>query len=114
MVIVQDFILSYRVRIKSRIYHKSQWIFHDTDRTCLVLHVLTLLYLDINVGVQDLERKLANVLRQSFQHCPTIGSQLRLLEVFEGISGRELVQVGHASYLMYVYIHVLIELCHSC
>ncbi|XP_033103095.1 dynein heavy chain 9, axonemal-like [Anneissia japonica] len=42
--------------------------------------------------VKDLERQLAFVLRQSFQQCPTIGSQLRLLEVFEGISSRELVQ----------------------
>ena len=32
------------------------------------------------------------VLRQSFQQCPTIASQLRLLEVFEGVSGREMVQ----------------------
>ncbi|XP_022099208.1 dynein beta chain, ciliary-like [Acanthaster planci] len=42
--------------------------------------------------VKDLERRLATVLRQSFQQCPTIGAQLRLLEVFEGVSGREMVQ----------------------
>ena len=41
---------------------------------------------------QDLERRLAIVLHQSFQQCPTIGAQLRLLEVFEGVSGREMVQ----------------------
>ena len=43
---------------------------------------------------KNLEKKLAEVLRQSFQQCPTIGAQLRLLEVFEGISSRELVQVS--------------------
>eukprot|EP00057_Strongylocentrotus_purpuratus_P006394 XP_011660868.1 PREDICTED: dynein beta chain, flagellar outer arm [Strongylocentrotus purpuratus] len=42
--------------------------------------------------VKDLERRLASVLRQSFCQCPSIGSQLRLLEVFEGVSGREMVQ----------------------
>ncbi|CAH1797693.1 unnamed protein product [Owenia fusiformis] len=42
--------------------------------------------------VKDLERKLADILRASFMQCPTIGAQLRLLEVFEGISSRELVQ----------------------
>ena len=42
---------------------------------------------------QDLEKKIADVLRQAFSQCPTIGAQLRLLEVFEGISARELVQV---------------------
>ncbi|XP_033641711.1 dynein beta chain, flagellar outer arm-like [Asterias rubens] len=42
--------------------------------------------------VKDLERRLAIVLHQSFQQCPTIGAQLRLLEVFEGVSGREMVQ----------------------
>ena len=51
----------------------------------------------INQFVQDLEKKLAGVLRQSFQQCPTIGAQLRLLEVFEGISSRELVQVMISS-----------------
>ncbi|XP_064650622.1 uncharacterized protein LOC135502065 isoform X3 [Lineus longissimus] len=44
--------------------------------------------------VKDLERKLAEILRHSFHQCPTIGAQLRLLEVFEGISSRELVQAN--------------------
>ena len=47
----------------------------------------------ISCYIQDLEKKIADVLRQAFVQCPTIGAQLRLLEVFEGISGRELVQV---------------------
>ncbi|XP_071959570.1 uncharacterized protein [Antedon mediterranea] len=49
-------------------------------------------FFQFRTTVKDLERQLAFVLRQSFQQCPTIGSQLRLLEVFEGISSRELVQ----------------------
>lgn len=39
-----------------------------------------------------LEVQLAEIIRQGFSQCPTVGSQLRLLEVFEGISSRELVQ----------------------
>lgn len=48
----------------------------------------------LNISVfQSLEGKLAQILRISFNQCPTVEAQLRLLEVFEGISGRELVQV---------------------
>ncbi|ELU01785.1 hypothetical protein CAPTEDRAFT_107782 [Capitella teleta] len=43
--------------------------------------------------VKDLEKKLAGILRQSFLQCSTIAAQLRLLEVFEGVSSRELVQI---------------------
>lgn len=43
---------------------------------------------------QSLEKRLAEILRLSYNHCPTVESQLRLLEVFEGVSGRELVQVN--------------------
>lgn len=42
---------------------------------------------------QDLEYNLADVMRQSFKQCWDTRAKLRLLEVFEGISGRELVQV---------------------
>lgn len=42
---------------------------------------------------QDLEHNLADVMRQSFKQCWDTRAKLRLLEVFEGISGRELVQV---------------------
>ncbi|XP_078672103.1 uncharacterized protein LOC144911712 isoform X1 [Branchiostoma floridae x Branchiostoma belcheri] len=42
--------------------------------------------------VKDLEAQLASVLNLSFLQCPTVASQLRLLEVFEGVSSRELVQ----------------------
>ena len=43
--------------------------------------------------VQSLEKQLAGILRLAFDQCPTVEAMLRLLEVFEGISGRELVQV---------------------
>ena len=52
------------------------------------------------VYFQNLERKLSNVLRQSFLQCPTIEAKLRLLEVFEGISGRELVQVWINTFVL--------------
>lgn len=43
---------------------------------------------------QMLEVQLSEIIRQGFSQCPTVGSQLRLLEVFEGISSRELVQAN--------------------
>ncbi|EDO43528.1 predicted protein [Nematostella vectensis] len=43
---------------------------------------------------RDLEFSLADVLRQSFKQCWDTRAKLRLLEVFEGISGRELVQAN--------------------
>ncbi|XP_053409232.1 uncharacterized protein LOC123561373 isoform X4 [Mercenaria mercenaria] len=42
--------------------------------------------------VKSLEKRLAEILRLSYNQCPTVDAQLRLLEVFEGVSGRELVQ----------------------
>lgn len=41
---------------------------------------------------RDLEHNLADVMKQSFKQCWDTRAKLRLLEVFEGISGRELVQ----------------------
>jgi len=41
-----------------------------------------------------LEMQLSEIIRQGFAQCPTVGSQLRLLEVFEGISSREMVQAN--------------------
>ncbi|XP_052258855.1 uncharacterized protein LOC127863384 isoform X2 [Dreissena polymorpha] len=42
--------------------------------------------------VKSLEKRLAEILRLAYNQCPTVEAQLRLLEVFEGVSGRELVQ----------------------
>lgn len=62
----------------------------------VIIHSLSryskILFYNKIYSLQDLEKRLATVLRQSFQQCPTIGAQLRLLEVFEGVSGREMVQ----------------------
>lgn len=44
--------------------------------------------------IQTLERALGQILHQSLHQCPTVLAQLRLLEVFEGISGREMVHVS--------------------
>ncbi|KAH9514965.1 hypothetical protein Btru_021540, partial [Bulinus truncatus] len=49
-------------------------------------------FFNFRTTVKDLEKNLAGILRLSFDQCPNIQAQLRLLEVFEGISGRELVQ----------------------
>ncbi|PAA93228.1 hypothetical protein BOX15_Mlig011306g2 [Macrostomum lignano] len=49
-------------------------------------------FFDFRTVVRELERCLAKILSQSLQQCPTVLAQLRLLEVFEGISGREIVQ----------------------
>uniref|UniRef100_A0A8C5WK28 Dynein heavy chain n=1 Tax=Leptobrachium leishanense TaxID=445787 RepID=A0A8C5WK28_9ANUR len=42
--------------------------------------------------IKTLEHKLGGILRRSFDQCPTIAAQLRLLEVFEGISRRDVVK----------------------
>jgi dynein heavy chain len=42
--------------------------------------------------IKKLEEQLAVVLEHSLDVCPTTGSQLQLLEVFQGISSREFVQ----------------------
>ncbi|KAJ1184768.1 hypothetical protein NDU88_001571 [Pleurodeles waltl] len=49
-------------------------------------------FFDFRIVIKDLEHRLAGILRVSFQQCHTIGAQLRLLEVFEGISRRELIK----------------------
>ena len=56
---------------------------------------------------QSLEKRLAEILRLSYNQCPTVEAQLRLLEVFEGVSGRELVQVGTLAIIIeFNYIFV--------
>ncbi|XP_069470025.1 uncharacterized protein [Ambystoma mexicanum] len=49
-------------------------------------------FFDFRIIIKDLEHQLAGILRISFQQCHTIGAQLRLLEVFEGISRREIIK----------------------
>ena len=50
-------------------------------------------FYDIVMHFQSLEKRLAEILRLAYNQCPTVESQLRLLEVFEGVSSRDLVQV---------------------
>ncbi|CAH2222791.1 Hypothetical predicted protein [Pelobates cultripes] len=49
-------------------------------------------FFDFRTKIKSLEHKLGEILRSSFIQCPTIASQLRLLEVFEGISRRDVVK----------------------
>ncbi|XP_068122143.1 uncharacterized protein [Hyperolius riggenbachi] len=49
-------------------------------------------FFDLRTTVKSLEHQLGNILRRSFDQCPTVASQLRLLEVFEGISRRDIVK----------------------
>ena len=57
--------------------------------------------------IQNLERRLADVLRQSFKQCPDTAAKLRLLEVFEGTSGRELVQVHTIFMLLTMHWYIV-------
>ncbi|XP_053311944.1 dynein axonemal heavy chain 9-like [Spea bombifrons] len=49
-------------------------------------------FFDFRTTIKSLEHQLGGVLKTSFHQCPTIASQLRLLEVFEGISRRDVVK----------------------
>lgn len=43
---------------------------------------------------QDLEMRLGGILSENLKHCWDTGSKLRLLDVFQGVTKRELVQVN--------------------
>ncbi|GFS27875.1 dynein beta chain, flagellar outer arm [Elysia marginata] len=49
-------------------------------------------FFNFRTTVKALEKRLSGILRLAFEQCGIVQSQLRLLEVFEGVSGRELVQ----------------------
>ncbi|KAM4702001.1 uncharacterized protein O3C94_002925 [Discoglossus pictus] len=49
-------------------------------------------FFDFRTSIKHLEHQLGSILRGSFDQCPTIASQLRLLEVFDGISRRDVVK----------------------
>ncbi|KAM8977325.1 uncharacterized protein RCH25_043181 [Pelodytes ibericus] len=49
-------------------------------------------FFDFRTTIKSLEHQLGRILRSSFDQCPTIASQLRLLEVFEGVSTRDVVK----------------------
>lgn len=50
-------------------------------------------FFNLRTTVKELERELSKILNLSIQHCTTIGSKLRLLEVFEGVHERDVIQV---------------------
>ncbi|XP_075053831.1 uncharacterized protein LOC142139871 [Mixophyes fleayi] len=49
-------------------------------------------FFELRTTIKSLEHQLGNILRSSFDQCPTIASQLRLLELFEGVSRRDIVK----------------------
>ena len=44
--------------------------------------------------IKSLEHRLSSVLQQTFDQCPTLEAELRVLEMFQGVSKREAVQVS--------------------
>ena len=64
--------------------------------------------------VKELESRLGGVLQESFKQCWDLRSRLRLLEVFEGTSSRDLVQARTIK-LCICYIHIyLLKLSYEC
>ncbi|XP_063809812.1 uncharacterized protein LOC135027842 isoform X3 [Pseudophryne corroboree] len=49
-------------------------------------------FFELRTTIKNLEHQLGNILRSSFDQCPTIAAQLRLLELFEGVSRRDIVK----------------------
>ncbi|XP_075192459.1 uncharacterized protein LOC142291659 [Anomaloglossus baeobatrachus] len=49
-------------------------------------------FFDMRTTIKSLEHQLGNILRNSLDQCPTIASQLKLLEVFEGVTRRDVVK----------------------
>ncbi|XP_056412427.1 uncharacterized protein LOC130355786 isoform X2 [Hyla sarda] len=49
-------------------------------------------FFDLRTTIKSLEHQLGNILRHSLDQCPSIASHLKLLEVFEGVSRRDVVK----------------------
>jgi dynein heavy chain len=47
-------------------------------------------FFHLRTTIKELERELSQILNLSIKHCTTIGSKLRLLQVFEGVHERGL------------------------
>ena len=54
----------------------------------------------LRTTVKELERELSKILNLSIKHCTTISSKLRLLEVFEGVHEREVIQVRKSNLII--------------
>ena len=50
---------------------------------------------------KELEQELSHILNYSIKNCATIGSKLRILQVFEGIHERDVIQVIAAIRFVY-------------
>jgi dynein heavy chain len=49
-------------------------------------------FFNFRKGVKELERRLASVLTQSFDDCDTIIGKFKLLDSFEGLLNRPIIQ----------------------
>ncbi len=49
-------------------------------------------FFKLRTTIKELERELSQILNISIQNCTTINSKLRLLEVFEGVHERDVIQ----------------------
>ncbi|XP_075119220.1 uncharacterized protein LOC142194092 [Leptodactylus fuscus] len=49
-------------------------------------------FFDLRVTIKSLEHQLGNILRNSLNQCPSMASQIKLLEVFEGVTRRDIVK----------------------
>lgn len=49
-------------------------------------------FFKLRTTIKELERELSQILNLSIQNCTTINSKLRLLEVFEGVHERDVIQ----------------------
>ncbi|XP_069829066.1 uncharacterized protein [Dendropsophus ebraccatus] len=49
-------------------------------------------FFDLRTTIKILEHQLGNILRNSLDQCPSVASHLKLLEVFEGVSTRDVVK----------------------
>ena len=63
--------------------------------------------------VRDLEGQMAHVMRICFDRCVNTADNIRLLEVFSGISGRESVQKSLADKLNKIIEGLMEEVCVS-
>ncbi|KAG8587471.1 hypothetical protein GDO81_005673 [Engystomops pustulosus] len=49
-------------------------------------------FFDLRTTIKSLEHQLGNILRNSLDQCPSMASHLKLLEVFEGVTRRDVVK----------------------
>ncbi|XP_077155311.1 uncharacterized protein LOC143817709 [Ranitomeya variabilis] len=70
-------------------------------------------FFDLRTTIKSLEHQLGNILRNSLDQCPTIASHLKLLEVFEGVTRRDVVKdhlKDKDSHLLNMFLEELSQL----